>query len=50
MSERKKNKGLIMLVVILVLALIMTTGYIVYDKFIAGGEVEEKMMIIKLIL
>lgn len=41
MSERKK-KGLIMLVVILVLALIMTTGYIVYDKFIAGGEVEEK--------
>ena len=42
MSERKKNKGLIMLVVILVLALIMTTGYIVYDKFIAGGEVEEK--------
>ena len=31
-----------MLVVILVLALIMTTGYIVYDKFIAGGEVEEK--------
>ena len=42
MSERKKNKGLIMLVVILVLVLIMTTGYIVYDKFIAGGEVEEK--------
>ena len=42
MSERKKNKGLIMLVVILVLALIMTTGYIVYDKFIAGEEVEEK--------
>lgn len=42
MSERKKNKGLIMLVVILVLALIMTTGYIVYDKFIAGGEVEDK--------
>ncbi len=42
MNENKKNRGLIVLVVILVLALVVTSGYIVYDKFIAKEEVEEK--------
>ena len=42
MNENKKNRGLIVLVVILVLALVATSGYIVYDKFIAKEEVEEK--------
>lgn len=42
MSEHRKNKNLIMLVVILILALIMTTGYIIYDKLIVEGETEEK--------
>lgn len=34
MKEKKQNKGMIVIIVILVLALLGTTGYIVYDKFL----------------
>lgn len=34
MKENRQNKGMIITIVILVLALLGTTGYIVYDKFL----------------
>lgn len=44
MEEKKKNTGTTFLIVLLVLALIGTSGYIVYDKFIAKEEKQESQV------
>lgn len=41
MEEKKKNTGVTFLIVLLVLALIGTSGYICYDKFIARKSNQE---------
>ena len=39
--EKKKNVGLIITIIILVVALFGTSGYIVYDKFFSNDKVRE---------
>lgn len=47
MEEKKKNAGHTFLIVLLVLALIGTSGYIVYDKFIVKESKQESQVVKK---
>ncbi len=43
-EKRNANKGLIFIIVILLIGLLGTTGFIIYDKFITKEEVKDEKM------